>query len=333
MLRILIFCISTLHHHRLLAAVCKGEHKPSVIVNGDPLYDGAETTVLPFGVEEVELAKLKEESAELIHLELLILPLPCESRITLLQDLVAFGKALIGFGIFVLVKSRYRIGGDAFLDQSCHNLHLLGNRSKLGGDFAVIGKRSLDKPSVLNQGFSVFNEKAQCLPRIFLDSILGQVWRSAFYFALELMVALPYHTAVPAVGVPHLGAVRLSAITAEYSTGEWTLREISVCGFLPSAQLPLNHIPRSCVNDGRVAVLYVVLRNLALVDIHRFRKIIRGELLLKPGISLVFFVGENALDSTELPVFLTAGSGYSVFGEILCDKACVSVKSNSGLRR
>ena len=50
-----------LHHYRLLAAVCEGERKPSVIVNGDPLYDGTEATVFPFGIEEGELAKLKEE--------------------------------------------------------------------------------------------------------------------------------------------------------------------------------------------------------------------------------------------------------------------------------
>ena len=73
-----------LHHHRLLATVCEGEYKPSVIVDGDTLYDGAESAVLPFGVEEVELAKLKEESAELVRLELLVLSLACESRITLL---------------------------------------------------------------------------------------------------------------------------------------------------------------------------------------------------------------------------------------------------------
>ena len=63
-------------------------------MNGDVLYDGAEAAVLPFGVEEVKFAKLKEESAELVRLELLILPLPCENRITLLQGLISFCKAL-----------------------------------------------------------------------------------------------------------------------------------------------------------------------------------------------------------------------------------------------
>ena len=106
MLRILIFCIGILHHHCLFTAVCKGEHKSSVVVDGDALDGGAESIILPFGVEEVKLAELKEETAELVRLELLIRSLPCESRITLLQGLIAFCKALIGFDIFVLVKSR-----------------------------------------------------------------------------------------------------------------------------------------------------------------------------------------------------------------------------------
>ena len=78
------FCISILHHHRLFTAVCEGKHKPSVVVNGDALNGGAKSAVLPFGIEKVKLAKLKEESAKLIRLELLIRSLPCESRITLL---------------------------------------------------------------------------------------------------------------------------------------------------------------------------------------------------------------------------------------------------------
>ena len=86
-----------LHHYRLLAAVREGEHKPTVVVDGDALDGGAKSAVLPFGVEEVKFAKFKEESAKLIRLELLILPLPCESRITLLQSLIAFGKALHRF--------------------------------------------------------------------------------------------------------------------------------------------------------------------------------------------------------------------------------------------
>ena len=78
-------------------------------MNGDALYDGAEAAVLPFGVEEVKLSDFKEKSAKLIRLELLVLPLPCESRITLLQSLVAFGKALIGFDENVRTSAAFRV--------------------------------------------------------------------------------------------------------------------------------------------------------------------------------------------------------------------------------
>lgn len=49
------------NHHHLLAAVRKGEHKPTIVVDGDALYNCSESAVLPFGVEEVKLAKLKED--------------------------------------------------------------------------------------------------------------------------------------------------------------------------------------------------------------------------------------------------------------------------------
>ena len=49
------------------------------------------------------------------------------------------------------------------------------------------------------------------MPCIFLEHILGQMRWGAIYFALELMVALPYHTAVLAVGVPHLEIELFSA--------------------------------------------------------------------------------------------------------------------------
>ena len=95
-------------------------------MNGDALNGGAEAAVLPFDVEEVKLAKFKDKSAELVRLELLVFSLPCESRITLLQGLISFCKALIGFGVLVLVKSRYRIGGYGVFNHMCHNLKFLG---------------------------------------------------------------------------------------------------------------------------------------------------------------------------------------------------------------
>ena len=54
-----------------------------------------ETAITPFGVKDFNLSEFKEESAEDIRFILLVRSLLCKSRITLLQPLVAFGKALI----------------------------------------------------------------------------------------------------------------------------------------------------------------------------------------------------------------------------------------------
>ena len=138
--------------------------------------------------------------------------------------------------------------------------------------------------------------------------------RGAFLCALKFMVALPYHTAVLAVGVPHLGTVWLSAITAENSARERTLREGVPGGLLPPAKLALYHIPRFCIDNGRVAVLHVILRNLAFVDLHLLGEVVGGESILKSGIALVFFVGKNALHGADLPGFLAARRRNEVLG-------------------
>ena len=74
----------SLHHHRLLAAIAEGKHKPSVVVDGDALDDSVETAIAPFGVEKFKLSEFKEESAEDIRFIFLVRSLLCKSRITLL---------------------------------------------------------------------------------------------------------------------------------------------------------------------------------------------------------------------------------------------------------
>lgn len=49
----------SLHHHRLFAAVAEGEHKPSVIVNGDAVNGCVKAAVTPFGVKDIVLSDLK----------------------------------------------------------------------------------------------------------------------------------------------------------------------------------------------------------------------------------------------------------------------------------
>ena len=54
----------------------------------------------------------------------------------------------------------------------------------------------------------------------------------AFFTALELVVALPYHTAVLAVGVPHLGTEPLTAITADNLSCKGAVASGAFDGFL-----------------------------------------------------------------------------------------------------
>ena len=58
------------------------------------INSGLEAGVAPLSVQPFKLAKLKKETAKHICLELFLLSLLRESRITLLYDLVTLGKAL-----------------------------------------------------------------------------------------------------------------------------------------------------------------------------------------------------------------------------------------------
>ena len=59
--------------------------------------------------------------------------------------------------------------------------------------------------------------------------------------------------------------------------------------------LHLDSIEQGRVDDGGVAVIHIVLRHLALVDLALFRQEIRAEGLLQEGVALVLFVGENGI--------------------------------------
>ena len=139
----LLICKRSLHHHRFLAVVAEGEHKPSVVVDGDAVNDCVETAITPFGVKDIILFDLKEESAEYIRFVFLFGSLPCKSRITLLQSLVSFGKALIVFCIFQLVKSRYRIGGYGIFYHMRHDFKFLIQHLQFRIDFGVVGEAAL----------------------------------------------------------------------------------------------------------------------------------------------------------------------------------------------
>ena len=117
----------------------------------------------------------------------------------------------------------------------------------------------------------------------------------AFLIALEFAVTLPDHAAVLAVGMPHLGTVKFSAVTADDLRGKQPGAVMILPNCFSPLELRLYMIPFVRVDDGRVAVLNIVLRYLALIDFHFLLEKIHCEAFLKERCALVFLVGEDTL--------------------------------------
>lgn len=140
--------------------------------------------------------------------------------------------------------------------------------------------------------------------------------RGAFGFILEFAVALPDHSAVLVIGVPHLGAVHAAAVAAEDLPGEGTAAVVASALPLPPGDLRLHRFPFLGTDDCRVAVLHIVLGHLAFVDLHGLGEKIHGVPFLKQGRTLVLFVPQNALNRGALPVLLAAGGGDLLLGQV-----------------
>ena len=68
-----------------------------------------------------------------------------------------------------------------------------------------------------------------------------------------------------------------------------------------------------------MAVLYIVLWNLALIDLHFLLQKIHSELFLQSGIPTIFLVLQNTLNGGGLPFFLACRSGSTFRSQYLAD--------------
>ena len=123
----------------------------------------------------------------------------------------------------------------------------------------------------------------------------------------EAGVALPDGAAVFVIGVPHLAAVYAPAAAAENSPGEAMLAVVLAAQFSSPLQFQLHFLINLIAHDGRMAVLNVVLRHLALVDLHLLGQEIRAEGLLQQCVALVLFIGKDAQNGSGLP---SASTGW-----------------------
>ena len=89
----------------------------------------------------------------------------------------------------------------------------------------------------------------------------------AFAFPFELAVALPDNTAVAVGGVPGLGTENIAAVGADDLPGEGAGLMVPVAAVFAPFQLHLNLLPFPRLDDGRVAVLHIVLGDFSLVDL------------------------------------------------------------------
>ena len=101
--------------------------------------------------------------------------------------------------------------------------------------------------------------------------------------AIEFIIALPDRAAVFVCRVPDLGAEELAAVTADDFTGENTAASVTPSEFLASGKFLLHPVKKLRCDDGFMAVLYIVLWNLALIDFHLFLKGINVEAFLAAG--------------------------------------------------
>ena len=116
----------------------------------------------------------------------------------------------------------------------------------------------------------------------------------AFVFSFEFAVALPDDAAVFVRGMPHLAAVKPTAAAADEFSRKAACAVMRASGLLPSRQLILCHIEYFRLDDGRMAVLDVILGNFPFIDLHLFCEKVRAESLLQQGVALVFLIGEDA---------------------------------------
>ena len=86
-------------------------------------------------------------------------------------------------------------------------------------------------------------------------------------FSLEFAVALPDNTAVAVGGVPGFGTENIAAVGADDLPGEGAGLMVPVAAVFAPFQFHLNLLPFPGFDDGWMAVLHIILRDLTLIDL------------------------------------------------------------------
>ena len=102
--------------------------------------------------------------------------------------------------------------------------------------------------------------------------------------------------------MPYLAAIKGAAVTAYDAGCETAFSAIAALESSAPFQFRLRQIEHFRADDGRMTVLRVILGDFtAVVYYEGFLDVIRAVGLLQDGVSLVFFVGQDALNRRRAP--------------------------------
>lgn len=283
------------------------KHHPFIGVDGDMVDDAVPEFFVEGYGQGIQFTQFKHHASNGDGVHLHFVPLFLQRR----QLGFGFFKAAAQFGVGGTVGFfGHGVGGVSCDTQAQH----LGD----GGQFLFqnlnirinevrVREHPLGIAELVDGGIPV----GKILPKgdqvQFLHPVLGQMGCFAFAFPFEFAVALPDNTAVAVGGVPGFGTENITAVGADDLPGEGAGLMVTVAAVFAPFQFHLNLFPFPGFDDGRVAVLHIVLGNLPLIDLGFLGEEIHRERLLKQSGALVLFVPQDALHGGSLPDGLFSG--------------------------
>ena len=94
--------------------------------------------------------------------------------------------------------------------------------------------------------------------------------------------------------MPHLAAIQPAAAAADEFSRKAARAVMRTACLLAPCKFILYHIEHFRLDDGRMAVLDIILRYFPFVYLHLFCEKVRAESLLQQRVALVFLIGEDA---------------------------------------